>query len=740
MSNTTTIFSSLLLAALLWLTACSAPDTRLPVTGTADGAAAAAFVLVDEPGVYRVTSGDLAPLNWGDVDPATLRLRYQGDDYPFWVQPDGDGFTLLFYADPVRHEHSPVDSYRLERASDANDGTPPTPITTDATTAATVPASQSTNTYTATLHLEENTHYEAEVETGDRWLWHELRAPSSFDVPFTLTNVADGDARLTLELWSNTEAPADPDHHLTVSLNGTPLGDEQWDGTGTHTLTLDVPAAVLSDGEHTLTLTQPGIPDVAVEITSLASVTLAYPRALTANDGSLTFASDGRYHTPAGIDSDALVFDVSDPTAAQFVTTLQPGTSFAGDAGNRYAVVATDALRTPHALSVANATPDLTTANGDYLVIAPRDLLPATAPLQAWRSEQGLQVAAVAVEDVYNQFGAGIRDPAAIRELLRYAAANWDTPPRYVLLVGDYSYDPYAHSIDAAINQMPTFMHYTVFGGATASDVEFALLDDDDDLPDLAVGRIPARTPEQLATVIERTIAYEQEPPRGDWTQRVTAFADTQEARFNGDAMRFLERFGADYESVLVGNQVAASVVPTATPITQTGAGEADGNPPAGITPADVQAAMNDGALLTAYFGHGSVTQLGRDSYLSVADIGNLTNDGHPPVMLHFTCLTGLFIHPEVESLSEAMLWDADGGAVAILAPTSRTLPDDQGFLAEGFADEHIANRDARIGDLLLAAWRNVPQHSPAAVDVGRTFLLFGDPALRLPTSTASTE
>ncbi len=738
MRNTTTIFSSLLLTALLLLAACGDPAASLPVTGNADGAAAAAFVLVDEPGVYRVSSNDLTPLNWGDIDPDALRLRYQGDAYPFWVQPDDGGFALLFYADPAQHEHSPVDSYRLERASDADDGTPPTPISADTTTAATVPASQSTNTYTATLHLEENLHYEAEVEMGDRWLWHELRAPSSFDVPFELDNIADGDARLTLELWSNTQAPADPDHHLTISLNGTPLGDDQWDGTGTHTITLDLPADALRDGEHTLTLTQPGIPDVAVEITSLASITLEYPRTLTASDGGIVFTSDGRYHTPAGIAGDALVFDVSDPTAAQYVTTLQPGTSFAGNAGNRYAVVATAALRTPRGLSVASATPDLTAASGDYVVIAPRDLLPATAPLQAWRSEQGLQVAAVAVEDVYNQFGAGIRDPLAIRELLRYAAANWVTPPRYVLLVGDYSYDPYAYSIDAAINQMPTFMHYTVFGGATASDVAFAMLDDADDLPDLAVGRIPARTPAQLTTVIERTLAYEQELPTGDWTQRVTAFADTQEERFNGDALRFLERFGADYEGVLVGDRTLPSDVPATA--NQTGAGEAESGTPPGITPADVQAAMNDGALLTAYFGHGSVTQLGRDSYLSVADIGNLTNDGHPPVMLHFTCLTGLFIHPEVESLSEAMLWDANGGAVAILAPTSRTLPDDQGFLAEGFADEYIANSDARIGDLLVAAWRNVPLESPAAVDVGRTFLLFGDPALRLPTSTDASE
>jgi hypothetical protein len=38
--------------------------------------------------------------------------------------------------------------------------------------------------------------------------------------------------------------------------------------------------------------------------------------------------------------------------------------------------------------------------------------------------------------------------------------------------------------------------------------------------------------------------------------------------------------------------------------------------------------------------------------------------------MLNFTASPDLFSHPEQESLAEALLWQADGGVVAMVAPT----------------------------------------------------------------------
>ena len=67
-------------------------------------------------------------------------------------------------------------------------------------------------------------------------------------------------------------------------------------------------------------------------------------------------------------------------------------------------------------------------------------------------------------------------------------------------------------------------------GGETASDVGFAQLDDDEK-PDVAIGRVPARDAEQVRVFVEKTIAYEKNAPTGEWRSRVLAVADGQEPR-----------------------------------------------------------------------------------------------------------------------------------------------------------------------------------------------------------------
>ena len=102
------------------------------------------------------------------------------------------------------------------------------------------------------------------------------------------------------------------------------------------------------------------------------------------------------------------------------------------------------------------------------------------------------------------------------------------------------------------------------------------------------------------------------------------------------------------------------------------------------------------------------------------------------PLVINMTCLTGLFTHPKVQSLTETLLWKPDGGAVAVLAPTSLTLSTDQGFLSQALADALLKDRSARLGDVFLQAQRSIPNTDAGSQDVLQTFLLFGDPALRL--------
>src|SRR5262249_42797954 len=79
----------------------------------------------------------------------------------------------------------------------------------------------------------------------------------------------------------------------------------------------------------------------------------------------------------------------------------------------------------------------------DYLVVGPREFLPAAAPLLDLRTSQGLVAKAVAIEDVYEQFGYGEASPEALKSFLVYAYQRWQrASPRYVLLLRAAPCDP----------------------------------------------------------------------------------------------------------------------------------------------------------------------------------------------------------------------------------------------------------------------------------------------------------
>jgi len=270
-----------------------------------------------------------------------------------------------------------------------------------------------------------------------------------------------------------------------------------------------------------------------------------------------------------------------------------------------------------------------------------------------------------------------------------------------VLLLGDDSYALHGADRLADAVFLPAFHTYTFFGGWTVTDVPFSRLDGDD-LPDLAVGRIPARSPEAVGRLVDKILRYERARQSAE-APRVLAVADASEPRFEQDARSFLNLFPEPVSTrLLLG------------------------------PPAEEVAARWGESALVVYFGHGSLLQWGREDYLTADGVGRLQRGPTAPLVFQMTCLTGMFAHPTAESLVERLLWQPDGGAVASLAPTSLTLPDDQRFLSDALVAAWVAGAP-RLGDLWLQAWQRVAPVQSGAREVMETFLLFGDPALQLP-------
>jgi hypothetical protein len=462
---------------------------------------------------------------------------------------------------------------------------------------------------------------------------------------------------------------------------------------------------------------------------------LGYPRQLRAQNDRLAFTSHGGDHRLGGGSSPVEVFDVSDPTIPALVGSFdEPNPSFEGIAGHRYLAVGREGWLEPVGVSSVEVAPDLSAIGqaADYLAIGPEELLAPLGPLLELRTGQGYHVMAIPDKAIYDQFGWGDASPETIRNFLKYAVANWQLPPEYVLLVGDASYDPNGYLTSEDANRLPVFWTDTLYGGQTASDVGFAQLVGDDwplsggaqPAPfELAIGRVPARTASQVSAWVKKVVDYEMQaqhrqeisvPQSQDGLATILAIADGQEPRFQLDAQRFLDLFSKNpqpdkYQTDLL----------TFTP------GQAGANQ-------SVTEGLNAGNLIVAYFGHGSLGMWGKDRLFTVEDVKSLRARERLSVVLNMTCLTGLFTHPTQESLAEALLWQPDGGAIAVLAPTSLTVPEGQESLSSALVEAWLTDPQAPLGEILRRAREKIPDDDPQTRDVLNTFLLFGDPALQL--------
>ena len=108
---------------------------------------------------------------------------------------------------------------------------------------------------------------------------------------------------------------------------------------------------------------------------------------------------------------------------------------------------------------VADAPSSWHSAQGaDLVIIGARSLLPSMRPLVDQRTAEGLTVALVDVEDVYDEFSAGEKDTLALKSFLANAARTWSTPPSFVLLAGAATYDPRGWLGHPELDQVPTVL------------------------------------------------------------------------------------------------------------------------------------------------------------------------------------------------------------------------------------------------------------------------------------------
>jgi hypothetical protein len=142
----------------------------------------------------------------------------------------------------------------------------------------------------------------------------------------------------------------------------------------------------------------------------------------------------------------------------------------------------------------------------------------------------------------------------------------------------------------------------------------------------------------------------------------------------------------------------------------------------------DILSGINSGQLLVNYNGHGSVQIWSGSALFDDTSAASLTNGNRLPVFVIMNCLNGFFHDVYTESLAEALMLARNGGAVAVWASSGLTVPDPQFQMDQALMQTLFAQPSSTtLGDAVLFAKSGIGDQ-----DVRRTFILFGDPLMRL--------
>ncbi len=290
-----------------------------------------------------------------------------------------------------------------------------------------------------------------------------------------------------------------------------------------------------------------------------------------------------------------------------------------------------------------------------------------------------------------------------------------------------------------------------------ATDNGYADLDGDG-LADISIGRIPIDNTRELASYIERVIAYEKPQQDNRWRRRINliagvgGFGPVTDGLIEATAKQFLvTEIPAPYHTSMTQASWRSAYCPDPRTFQQT-----------------TLQRINEGCLFWVYMGHGQRRHLdqvlvpGKKRYtiFNSSHVNQLKAQQTPPIAVFLACYTGAYDDTE-DCLAEQMLRQP-GGPIAVLAGSRVTMPYAMSIMGQGLIRGYFEQRAGTLGEIFLVAKQELVAPTPAATKAAQwnrrmldtvatllspkpdlveaerrehlaLFNLLGDPLLRMP-------
>ena len=715
-------------------------------------------VAIDVEGVHEITAEELAEMGFGDPtkvkifgsggnilpesieativdDLAQVPAIYTNGKICFYAQ--GTHKRDVYYSSTANFLRYTANAYSAHAYYFLTDDEA---YSTLEPAAANQPAS-----FSATLTTSfNNVHHERELTspgfTGKTFLGEDFGAANALSFTMHLPGFIDGSQ---VNVYTNLGIRSDERTTMSATLNGSDVvfaANSNRVSAATNEYTFYnigqargyTTAVNAPDGNLTYAMTLASDADISLARLDNFTVTYEQQNELPADSAQIDlffFNQSNSKITVAGLSPTAQVWNVTTPSApvgyrleeSSFRTALPASCEHfvAFDPARRlrricsYSVVENQNL---HAL----ATPDM------VILTTPGLKAQAQRIADYHASADGMDVAVVEQQHIFNEFSSGAVDATAVRLFMKMLHLRNPEKLKYLLIFGGGTFDNRHLIGDRSDNLVVTFQSTTsnMETKSYTCDDYFALLADNTGYAissapvSLGVGRIPAKTVAEAEQMVDKLLRYLSDDA-GEWCNNALVVGD----QGDNDMHMYQAEGVVEILSLADVKLNLVKLFPATYP--QQGQYAIDFRQ-------QWKNKLQEGCVYMTYIGHGGATSFGKESLLWVMPDSKGLKNKHLPFMSLATCDAAPF-DGEHRGVGEELFMNPDGGMIAGMMSTRVVFASENDDLNRAMTrylftlDENGEQRT--IGEAYrLAKCSFLPNENYNKLN----FVLFGDPAMKL--------
>ena len=383
----------------------------------------------------------------------------------------------------------------------------------------------------------------------------------------------------------------------------------------------------------------------------------------------------------------------------------------------------------------------------DMVIIIPtsQQLLAQAERLKALHEQKdGMTVRIVTADELYNEFSSGTPDATAYRRYMKMLfdrAATDAEKPRYLLLFGDGGWDNRMKTTEwSGYNPDDYLLCYESENSFSqvncyVSDDFFCLLDDEEVIqqgsgssisykgePDVAVGRLPARTADDARILADKIIGYAQNEYAGSWQNDICMMGDDgNENSHMKTADKVATMIEENYPYYNIQKIYWDAYQRTSS---STGYSYPD------VTRL-IKQQLKNGALMMNYCGHGAAYAMSHELVMKLKDFEE-SQTNYLPLWITASCDIMPFDGQE-ENIGETVMLSSKGGGVAFFG-TTRTVYATYNEIMNLAFTRYVLTPGISIGEAARLAKCELASKGTDLTPNKLQYSLLGDPALQLAT------